>query len=54
MFNDTHEDRPSPQLKTIVKINDCMKPRGFRSAELRDTLALLNGFIPAEGKALFP
>jgi len=54
MFNDTCEERPYPYLKAIVKINDCMKLHKFRNSELLGRLALFNGFVPVEGKALFP
>lgn len=54
MFSDTHEERPYPPLKTIVKITDSMKLHKFRSTELLGKLALFNGFILVEGKVLFP
>ena len=54
MFNDTHEERPYLQLKTIVKINDCMKLHRFRNTELLGELALFNGFMQVEGRVLFP
>lgn len=53
MFYDTHEERPSPQLKTIVRINDFMKLHKFRNTELIGKLGLFNGFIQVKGKVLF-
>lgn len=50
MFNDTHEERPYPQLKTIVKINDCMKLHKFRNTELRRNLHYLMASYQSKAK----
>lgn len=45
MFNDIHEERLYPQLKSMVKTNDCVKFCQFRNAEQHGQIAVFSGFI---------